>query len=85
MRLPDILTPSAAPREVEDERTVRRRRVVVLITLVVGTVLLGGTLAAPEGSGLFYGFGVLVAATWVVGSWGRGRDASVPPVVAVCS
>lgn len=68
MRLPDILSPSAEPREVEDSATIRRRRVTVVVTLLVGSALLGGTLAAPEGSGLFYAFGVLVAATWMVGS-----------------
>ena len=67
MRLPEILTRSSAPPEAEAEPTVRRRRVVVLATTVVGAALLGGTLAAPVGSGLFYGFGVLVAATWLVG------------------
>ncbi|MEO5679705.1 MAG: CPBP family intramembrane glutamic endopeptidase [Acidimicrobiales bacterium] len=68
MRLPDILAPSTEPGEVEDPGTVRRRRVVVMATLGVGAALLGGTLAAPEGSGLFYGLGVLVAATWIAGS-----------------
>lgn len=67
MRLPEILARSAAPREPEAELTVRRRRVVVVATIVVGAALLGGTLAAPVGSRLFYGFGVLVAATWLIG------------------
>ena len=73
MRLPDILVPSTQPRVVEDDGAVRRRRVVVLATLVVGAALLGGTLAAPEGSGLFYGLGLLVAATWLGGSLLSGR------------
>jgi membrane protease YdiL (CAAX protease family) len=68
MRLPEILSPSTEPADVEDETTVRRRRVVVVATLVVGAALLGGTLAAPEGSGLLYVLGVLVAATWLGGS-----------------
>jgi len=67
MRLPEILARSSAPREREAEPTVRRRRVVVVATVVVGAALLGGTLAAPVGSRLFYGFGVLVAATWLIG------------------
>ncbi len=78
MRLPDILAASTEPPTVEDEAVVRRRRVVVAGTLVVGAALLGGTLAAPQGSGLFYGLGLLVAATWLIGSlfsgplhWGR--------------
>jgi len=72
MRLPDILTPSTEPREVENELTVRRRRLVVIVTVVVGSALLGGTLAAPEGSGLFYGLGLMVAATWLGGSFASG-------------
>lgn len=68
MRLPDILAPSAEPRDVEDRATVRRRRVIVAVTLAAGSALLGGTLAAPEGSGLFYALGLLVAATWMLGS-----------------
>jgi len=72
MRLPDILAPSTEPQSVEDAATVRRRRVVVVATLVIGAGLLGATLAAPEGSGLFYGLGLLVAATWLVGSFLSG-------------
>jgi len=68
MWLPDILAPSAEPRDVEGEATVRRRRMVVAATMVVGAALLSGTLAAPEGSGLFYALGLLVAATWLAGS-----------------
>ena len=68
MRLPDILARSAEPDEIEDRHVVRRRRVVVVATLLVGAALLAGTLAAPEGSGLFYGLGLLVAATWLAGS-----------------
>jgi len=68
MRLPDILAGSAEPLEIEDARTVRRRRMVVVATAVVGAALLGGTLAAPQASGLFYRLGLLVAATWLAGS-----------------
>lgn len=72
MRLPDILSPSTEARDVEDAPIVRRRRTVVIATLVVGAGLLGATLAAPQGSGLFYGLGVLVAATWLAGSFLSG-------------
>jgi len=72
MRLPDILAPSTEPSDVEDRATVRRRRVVVIATLAVGAGLLGGTLAAPQGSGLFYGLALLVAATWLAGSFLSG-------------
>ena len=97
MRLPDILVPSTEPRDAEEPTLVRRRRVVVLGTLVVGAGLLGGTLAAPQGSGLFYGLGLLVAATWLVGSLlsgplhlgrrggapGGGRELVAPLVLGV--
>jgi membrane protease YdiL (CAAX protease family) len=97
MRLPDILVPSTVPRDVEDHDTTRRRRLIVLVTMGLGAALLGGTLAAPEGSGLFYGLGVLVAATWLGGSFlsgplhlGRGggqadgaRQVAAPVVVGV--
>jgi len=95
MRLPDILAPSTLPRDVEDRATTRRRRGVVVLTMAVGAVLLGGTLAAPKGSGLFYGFGVLLAGTWLGGSLlsgplplgrggghaDRGRQVAAPLVV----
>jgi len=67
VRLPEILVPSTEARDVEADDVVRRRRVVVTATLVLGTALLAATLAAAEGSGLFYAFGLLVAATWMVG------------------
>ena len=73
--LPRLLTP--APRDPgalpmpPAER--RRRRRVVAATLVVGATLLGATLAAPEGSGLFYGVGFALAATWLVGARLSGR------------
>jgi uncharacterized protein len=46
----------------------RRRRVVVAITLVVGAVLLGFSLAVRPGDDLFYLMTVLVALTWVGGA-----------------
>jgi len=91
MRLPDILVPSTEPSEVEEHAVVRRRRAVVIATLLLGAGLLGGTLAAPQGSGLFYGLGLLVAATWLGGSFlsgplhlGRrgGKEAGTREVVA---
>jgi membrane protease YdiL (CAAX protease family) len=51
---------------------VKRRRAVVAATLVVGTAVLAGTLAAPSGSGLFLGFGLAVAAVWTAGSVASG-------------
>jgi membrane protease YdiL (CAAX protease family) len=47
--------------------TDRRRRVVVVITLVVGATLLGLSLATRPGDPLFYPLLLAVAATWVIG------------------
>jgi membrane protease YdiL (CAAX protease family) len=41
---------------------------VVAATLVAGTAVLGATLAAPSGSVLFYGLGLLAAFIWIVGA-----------------
>ncbi len=46
----------------------RRRRVVAVVVLVVGSALLGVSLNRPPGSGSFYVLTLLVAATWIVGS-----------------
>lgn len=45
-----------------------RRRAVVGCTAVVGTAILAGTLAAPSGSRLFFGLGLLAALVWVAGA-----------------
>lgn len=57
-----------------------RRRIVVAVTVVVGTVALGLALAIPPGDPLFYLASFGVAALWIVGSvasgplhLGRGR------------
>ncbi|HKY68673.1 MAG TPA: CPBP family glutamic-type intramembrane protease [Acidimicrobiales bacterium] len=63
-----LLVPSAEPARPEPIPVVRRRRVVVTITLVVGTALLGATLAVPARSAAFTVLGLLVAATWIGGS-----------------
>ncbi|GAC1306786.1 MAG: hypothetical protein NVSMB16_02840 [Acidimicrobiales bacterium] len=68
MRLPDLLVPSDEPEPREAPPVVARRRAVVAATLVIGGALLGGTLAAPRGSGLFFALAALVALTWLVGS-----------------
>jgi membrane protease YdiL (CAAX protease family) len=43
-----------------------------VLTLVIGTVLLGATLRAPAGSEWFSGLALLVAATWVIGAVSSG-------------
>jgi membrane protease YdiL (CAAX protease family) len=62
------------------------RRGVVVVTLLVGTAVLAGTLAAPSGSALFYSLGLLAAAVWIAGGllagsvpWRRDDDARVRP------
>ena len=63
-----LLTPSAEVVPPESVATVRRRRRVVVATLVTGTALLAATLAVPAGSARFTVLGLLVAATWIAGS-----------------
>lgn len=50
----------------------RKRRVVAAVTVVVGGVLLGYSLALPPGDERFYVATILLAATWVVGSFASG-------------
>ena len=57
----------------EPAAVVRRRRVVVAVTLVLGTALLAATLAVPTGSDAFTVLGLAVAATW------RRRQPAVGP------
>ncbi|SOD71264.1 hypothetical protein SAMN05892883_0811 [Jatrophihabitans sp. GAS493] len=49
-----------------------RRRVVVGLTLVVGAVVLGFSLAAAPGSAAFYPLTLLLAAVWTVGGFLSG-------------
>ena len=72
MRVPDLLVPSSEPAIADRPAARRRRRVVVAVTLVVGTVLLAATLRVPRGSLWFTVLGLLVAATWTVGSFVSG-------------
>jgi membrane protease YdiL (CAAX protease family) len=44
------------------------RRLVAGATLVTGSAILAGTLAAPSGSALFFVLGLLAAVTWIVGA-----------------
>ena len=92
MRIPDLLVPSTEPASVDEPAARRRRRVTTATTIVVGTALLAATLRVPDGSAWFTVLGLLVAATWTVGSFVSGpipfkpdRDVSwrtfVEPVV----
>lgn len=79
MRLPDLLVPAAERPVVESDAALRRRRVTVAVTLVVGTGLLAATLRVPNGSGWFTGLALLVAATWIVGAMLSGPIRIRPP------
>jgi uncharacterized protein len=57
---------------VDGPATRPRRRVAAAIAIVVGTTLLAATLRVPSGSGWFGVLGLLVAATWTVGSFVSG-------------
>ena len=67
MHLPEILRPSHEPVRLEPAVAVRRRRLVVGATLLIGAILLGSTLATPEGSTAFYVLALALAATWIAG------------------
>jgi uncharacterized protein len=70
-RLERVVAPALidrVPRDHEEsDRQFRRRRTVVVITLIVGTTLLGLSLAVEPGDPLFYVMTLAVAATWVLG------------------
>ena len=72
MRIPDLFVPATEPPTVDEPAARHRRRVVSGVTIVVGTALLAATLRAPDGSGWFTVLGLLVAATWTIGSFVSG-------------
>ncbi len=51
----------------QSDREFRRRRVVVLVALVLGSTLLGISLATKPGDPAFYPLTIAVAAVWIVG------------------
>jgi hypothetical protein len=57
----------------EPDALVRRRRVVTLATLVVGTLVLAVTLRIPPGDDSFYLGGLALALVWIVGGLSAGR------------
>lgn len=57
----------------EADALVRRRRVVAVVTLLVGSVVLGATLRVEPGDDLFYLGGLTLAAVWVAGGLAAGR------------
>jgi membrane protease YdiL (CAAX protease family) len=72
VRIPDLLVPATEPPTVDQPAARRRRRVVSGVTIVVGTALLAATLRVPDGSTWFTVLGLLVAATWTIGSFLSG-------------
>jgi membrane protease YdiL (CAAX protease family) len=72
VRIPDLLVPATEPPSVDGPVARRRRRVVAGVTIVVGTALLAATLRVADGSTWFTVLGLLVAATWTVGSFVSG-------------
>lgn len=67
MRLPDLLVPIGTPVPHESAPALRRRRIVVGVTLVVGAVLLRATITTPRSSVRFGVLGLALAATWIIG------------------
>ncbi|AGZ42870.1 CPBP family intramembrane glutamic endopeptidase [Actinoplanes friuliensis] len=52
----------------QTDQEFRRRRIVVVVTLIAGAVLLGISLSVRPGDDVFYLLTVLVALTWVAGA-----------------
>jgi membrane protease YdiL (CAAX protease family) len=61
------------PRDhLQPDRAFRRRRLVVAVVLVLGTVLLGVSLSVRPGDPAFYWLTVALAAVWLVGGVASG-------------
>lgn len=75
-RLQSIVWPALVdqvPRDhQQSDRAFQRRRVVVVVTLAVGAVLLGVSLATKPGDVAFYPLTIAVAAVWIVGGFLSG-------------
>ncbi|OBB57938.1 abortive infection protein [Mycobacterium sp. 852013-51886_SCH5428379] len=66
-----ILTGVAEPHN-EGPATIRRRRILVALFVVVGFVLLGYSLRLPPGDPSFYWFTMALAAWWTLGAFVSG-------------
>lgn len=61
------------PRDhLESDAAVRRRRLVAVVTLVVGAALLGLSLRVPPGDPAFYGYTLALAVVWAAGAFASG-------------
>lgn len=70
--LADALIDEVPRDHQQPDHEFRRRRLVVLVGLVIGTVLLGLSLATTPGSVEFYPLTISVAVVWVVFGFGSG-------------
>ncbi|GAA1876065.1 CPBP family intramembrane glutamic endopeptidase [Williamsia serinedens] len=52
----------------EPPRTIKRRRIVVVVFLVIGAVFLGLSLSTKPGDAIFYVYTLALAAVWCVGA-----------------
>ncbi len=66
-----LVSPVEAARPVEPA-ALRRRRIVVALTVALGAVALGSALAIPPGDPLFYAATLGVAALWTTGALASG-------------
>ena len=87
-RVNDFIAPAATPYHQESPEVIRRRRVIALVTLIVGITLLGIALTRPQGSTAFYVLAAVLAGVWLFGGLlsgpvhlGRGRDGRRPVVL----
>ncbi len=71
-RLSALLAPAPGPYHHETADVQHRRRVVVVATLLVGTVLLGFALTREPGSTAFYVLAAVLAAVWLIGGFASG-------------
>ena len=71
-----VVRPSLVDRVPRDhwqtDQAFRRRRVVVIVTLIVGATLLGVSLSVHPGDALFYYLTFALAAVWVIGGFASG-------------
>jgi membrane protease YdiL (CAAX protease family) len=56
----------------ETDRAFLRRRIVVVVTLVVGATLLGVSLSVSPGDSAFYPLTIGLAAAWIIGGFASG-------------
>lgn len=78
MRLVERLVGGSDVEPEDPPWILRRRRVVVGVTIVVGSVLLAATLRVKQGSDSFTVLGLLAAGAWMVGALASGPVPILP-------